>query len=318
VSPIPDETVSSYVQRLAKANKLPAFELIEHIAGSSRTGVRIGLDRLSLVSGVRLDTLRLAIPELWSVQGFTVPPLVGRPNPGNHQRVPCPKCVGLDREAAESISLWSRHEDVVCQRHWYWTDTTTAINATAHPELVRANRRHRRLIHRWGRHTVHHAYERALQICQDWYQAFSPDFEEHVAAYRRPPWTPANDETTAFTAAIYPTAVALTRLMSASHWRSLILDCQLSSDDEPERGLAVESRAGPLLLGGPSIDRYVAEVRRTTFSRFTWTPRPSYKRHPPFVEWVIDQLQEQRLPLEQRRLFWAQCRPDVLAASPER
>jgi len=307
VTPMLDETLDSFVWRLARRNGLDVFGLRDFITAGSHHQAPIVTERLSLLTGRSARALHLAMPELAGPEERASLPLTGRPRPGGHRRHACPKCARMFvSDPTGWVRVWARHEDVVCQRHWYWTDSISAVSLAGHPDVVRANRRHRRLIRRWGREAIHETYERATAICDDWYR-ISRDLKERVS---RTDWNPA----TAFGASIYPHAVALTRLMTATYWRALIIDEQHPAGPQ-HRDLSRFVLAGRyrLSLSTPSIIRYTAEVRRTAYPSFFWAPRPGrHTRQDLFTEWVIDQVRERVDGPWHRPREAAPCTPDTL------
>lgn len=64
VVPVHDETLGSYLSRLATANRLDTQALRTHITGSTRRGAVVEVDTLSVVSGQPIAVLRHAMLEL--------------------------------------------------------------------------------------------------------------------------------------------------------------------------------------------------------------------------------------------------------------
>lgn len=97
-----------------------------------------------------------------ALRGRTLP---ARPNT---VRPACRRCTAT-RTTAERIDMWYRHEHNGCLRHLLWTgpgagDPREQVDLAAHPDIVHAQVRHRRLIREHGHGIVHTAYHTAREI----------------------------------------------------------------------------------------------------------------------------------------------------------
>jgi hypothetical protein len=155
VAPAQQETVASYLTRLANLHGLPLRELWEPISvprpGSRRRDVLA--DRLAAVTGHRREHLVRALPELHPAPGWSA--LRHQPQPG------CPRCDA--RHLGGPVTHLLPHHRYVCTRHRYWVgppdidQPATALGGL--DDIVRAQRHHLRLL---GRHGPAAAYDAVL------------------------------------------------------------------------------------------------------------------------------------------------------------
>lgn len=293
VTPMADETLTSHIRRLAQANRWNADDLNHYIRFGADTAPALAA-RLAAISGTKPGSLRYAVLELCTGGDLAAMTVAGRPRPGGRQRTGCRRCT-----RGATARFWTRHEDeLICLRHRLLLGDTQR-DLTALPEILTANRRHRRLIRRWGREPVRRAFTAATGIVAGW-----EDLRHYGQARARlqilePLWQIARDDP-ARTAAVYPETVALTRLLAAPHWRSMILDGhrphrpgtdtrQASGEDNWP-----ELQVGDYLMAtdSPAIDAFLAEIEHATGYRIDWTPIPTRRNNAPLAQWVIDELDE--------------------------
>lgn len=96
-----NETVRSYLWRLAEANGLAGQDLQLYLTGSTKKET-VTADQLAAITGRSTDTLRYAMPELCTPADLAGMRLAGRPRPGptnwgwrwphNRIRVACNHC----------------------------------------------------------------------------------------------------------------------------------------------------------------------------------------------------------------------------------
>lgn len=217
--PFPDETITSYLQRLQHAHGL----------ASDRRGANLGISPgddvatvLSELTGRSATALEHALPELRhrpKTAQHAVPYRLGE---RARQRLACRHCA-LSRGAGEHVQIWMTHEQVVCHRHRRWLgdhDTPgDQLNITACPDIPTASRRHRNLIARLGRDATEHAYQAARDICWKWFQQGyrfdSPTSRLDALLDGRPTCTYHEPHPTA---ALYPTVIALTAILASPFW----------------------------------------------------------------------------------------------------
>ncbi|MFC5954765.1 TniQ family protein [Streptomyces pratens] len=313
--PMLNETVASFVWRIAETHRLHPYELLEFLAQSQRHKAPVPGDRLAALSGVPLHVLKYALPELCTTDDVNLLRIAGRPRPNFRERVGCPRCIG-HWHTSKWVRFWARQEDVICNSHWVWTGTTGSLEISAYPEIapevIRANRRHRRLIRRYGREAVRTAYRHAGELCWTWRS--NKQTRNRLTAFLGPEWSILRDDPAA-EASYYPQVIELTRLLSSPYWRSLILDDHLpaSTPREPGEMLGVPARFCWLMESTPGIEQFVREVRRTVYPRFYWNPYSSYRSYEPFTKWVLDELEERFAPSPYGS--WRH-QPEVFGAEP--
>jgi hypothetical protein len=105
----------------------------------------------------------------------------------------------------------------------------------------------------------------ADHICRRWHEQGQNDaaFRDRMLAFHGPGWQPAPASAATTAAAIYPQAVALTRLLASPRWMGLA-----SSADQDQHRL------------------FVAELRRTVAPGYPWPPltRPA----DPLGTWIYE------------------------------
>jgi hypothetical protein len=174
--------------------------------------------------------------------------------------------------AGQPVTRWALHDEVICYRHRRWISNDHAQpDLTTQPEILRAHRRHRRLIRRHGRDPVMRAVRDAWRICIGWRLdgLRDPSFIRRMEIFCSPGWDD-RDEPAAQTsdAATYPQTVALARLLASPYWRQRILGNHWAGHDG-----------------------FTAELRRTVAPDYTWDYRPLTRwRHghdDPLLEWRL-------------------------------
>jgi len=263
VRPVRKETLTSYLHRLARVNHLNSEELRRYLTQSSRRDAVAELDRLARLSGQALPTLQRTIYEYgWLSQDQYPTQYQG---PVDRERTACERCVA-SREAPSMVVLRLGHHECVCQRHRRWLATTRrsgTLDLSGHPEVLRANWLHRRLVRLSGSVLAAAAFEDAERICVAWHQQRShEDLTQHLMSkFHVGIWeVPATAPT--LEAARYPQAVALARLLASPYWREQAF--------QPD-----------------GLPRFVNEVRRTVAPRFWWNPARAYGHYEPLVGYIM-------------------------------
>jgi hypothetical protein len=264
VKPFPGETIASYLARLAHANRLDTDALCCHITGHRRRTLPFPAGRLAVVAGFPVRSLQYALPDLATGQA----PLGHRNRAGlwlpqrrQDDGPPCRLCV-LARGITQPVHCWKRPENVICQRHRRWIGPGAAASQpdlSAQPDILQAHKRHLRLVRRLGRDTVAFEFAAADHICRHWHthRQHDTDFQDRMLISHGPRWqVPSASPTVA--AAIYPQAVALTRLLASPYWRAM------SSPARPDWQ-----------------ELFIAEIRRTAAPGYHWPqqPRPADPLH---------------------------------------
>jgi hypothetical protein len=282
VKPFHNETIESYLDRLADANRLDREALRIYIAGDHHKAAPIPLHRLSLLSGQPAQALRNALPDVSTAKEATeqVETVPVRRRPGRHAlvRPACTRCAAA-RGITTSVECLLRLEDVVCARHQRWLGQRGSPghhqpNLANQPEILLANRRHHRLLRRHDRVVTETAYRAATRICEQWRERPSHDRDFHrlMNIFHAGHWRVLETDPTV-EAATYPQVIALTRLLASPVWR----------------GLPFTGPAG--------VQTFTAEVRRTVASDFTWNTRPYYRYLDPLVRLFLDETARQLNPL---------------------
>jgi hypothetical protein len=269
VKPFPGETTASYLARLAHANRLDAEALRFYIHGERRRTPPLSASRLAVVTGFPASTLRYAIPDLGIGPGSLDKNHhngAGFPQHKTDDGPPCRQCV-LARGITMPVRCWKRPEDVVCLRHRRWTGPGAGAgqpDLSAQPDIMQAHKRHLRLVRRFGRDPVADGFAVADHICRRWHEHRQHDaaFRDRMLTFHGPGWQ-ASPASPTIAAAIYPQAVALTRLLTSPYWQAL------SSPGHPDRQAL-----------------FIAEVRRTVAPGYLW-PQP---RRPadPLDAWITE------------------------------
>ena len=276
VAPFRDETITSYLHRLAGPNHIDPAALRALLAGSDRKDARVPLGRLAAVTGMPCRLLACAMPQICTAAELSGLPIRNRPRDRDGWAfAACRPCV-----AGQPVTRWALHNDVVCSRHRRWISKDhEQPDLTAQPEILHAHQRHRRLIRRHGRDPVMRATRDAQRICTSWRLdgLRDPGFGRRMEIFCGPGWDdPDQWAPQAFDAAAYPQSVALARLLASPYWRERILGSNWAWHDE-----------------------FTAELRRTVAPGYTWDYRPRARwrrgRDNPLLEW---RLHTRRLKLE--------------------
>lgn len=227
VAPARHETVASYLSRLAALHGMPSRELWEQISTPRpRTNRRDVIpERLASITGRPPSQLARALHELqdpapkWAAL--------------RHQSQPrCPRCDA--RHEGGPVARLLPHHDYVCTRHQYWIgppDAGQAATPLDDPELddvVRAQRRHRRLVRRYGHAATFDAVLTGFLICGHLWDDRPEEWQEISQRWARRchHLIPVGLEFTEFSAsrlfaAVYPEAVELAQAIAAPTWRAL-------------------------------------------------------------------------------------------------
>jgi TniQ len=226
VPPARHETLASYLGRLASLHGLDPGELW-HQVSSPRPGTRrrdADPGQLAAITGRPAEHLARALPELH------------RPGPDwqawRHQPQPgCPRCDA--RHDGGPVTRLLPHHRYVCTRHRYWIGPPDAGQPATSlgPELagiIQAQRRHLRLLHRYGTAATYDAVLTGFLLCghlwTDWPGEPSSPWQRWTR--RAEILIPPGAESTQFSAsrifaAAYPEAVTLACLIASPAWRSL-------------------------------------------------------------------------------------------------
>ncbi|MFI6604837.1 TniQ family protein [Nonomuraea sp. NPDC050536] len=221
--PIPNETLTSYIQRLAQANHLSSRFLLSRLRGALPTrATTVSIVRLAAAVDMSEDALRRALPELRRSSEDVVLGEHGKAV-GFHLEIIRPACrhCAAVRGVFEPVDCWMAPQHNVCLTHQLWIGPDTSspadqLDVSQIPEIGRAQRRRLKL----GRYPMNvDAYHEAGEIRRLW--AFRNLFTRlrdqrlNTLAPRRKP-SPA-----AAQAAAYPELIAMNSLLANPTWRAL-------------------------------------------------------------------------------------------------
>jgi TniQ len=226
VAPARQETVTSYIARLAALHGLHSREIWEQVS-SRRPGTArrdVAADRLAALTGRPAQHLSHAMPELRA------------PAPDwtawRHQTQPrCPRC-DARHEGGPVVRLLPHHR-YVCTRHSYWIGPPDAGQPATTlgwqlQDVVRAQRRHLRLVRRHGFAAAYDAVLTGFLICGHLWgdQPQTPVDAWHRWTLRAEVLIPTVGGAGEFSAsklfaAVYPEAVDIAALIATPAWRRL-------------------------------------------------------------------------------------------------
>jgi TniQ len=220
--PAQNETVASWLHRLATVHGLPSGELRQHLhigtRGADIDKVGHGLRRrLAAVTGHPVEALVWALPELRA-------PAADWPALRHLAQRACPRCT-VRYEGGPVRRLFA-HREYLCVGHGYWIgppdptrDDPQPHLVTAVPELLAAQRRLDRAERRYGWAATFDATAAATSICIDL----------RFGAEAHPLWNrwerrlqllmPTGYQRSLFIAAIFPEVAALASVLAAAQWR---------------------------------------------------------------------------------------------------
>lgn len=263
--PVQDETVKSYLERLARTNCCAIEDLASYLAPRtwpyddakasdclianlndwiSDIFTGIELSALAKATGLPEASLAYALPELRDqyvdARNMVLRErnIAGRPN---YVGLACHRCVAA-KGITTHVYVWMRHDQIVCLRHKLWIgpgahSAQDQLDLAKVPEVVAAQRKHRALIRRLCRKWVFAVFPRAFEFADSWVPAKTR--RQRYAQLRAPRWYPPGKfpfRGAHWNAAICPEAVALTGVLASPRWRS----SGLAADDDESLQLIVQ------------------------------------------------------------------------------
>jgi hypothetical protein len=144
-----NETLDSFLHRLAAANHLPADQLLPllEIRRTKKTPANTLLEPLAAAAGVRQRALELALPECLDadVDATDKPGTIGRPRSALHTAIQRPACRRCTHAAGitMTVTCWTTHDRNVCLRHRLWIGNGIAnadeqVDISRLPDTLRA------------------------------------------------------------------------------------------------------------------------------------------------------------------------------------
>ncbi|WP_406191023.1 hypothetical protein OG331_50105 [Streptomyces sp. NBC_01017] len=229
--PMQDESVVSFVMRLAAANDFPPT-LLFRIIGDCVPGKHVlhrdailnapAIDRLGIVSRTPADHLRRALPGLSHTPAY-VPLPVATPTV-RFFRLPYPMLVcrtcTLQHGPATAVAWEHRERDYaryVCTTHRRWINSIPQFHLTAAPEIVTAQHEYDHLAARYDQSQAFSGLFQAWNVTSGWLQE-----RRHTALLQR--WTARALSIGATgpgsAASRFPEMIQLAELLVDPDWRS--------------------------------------------------------------------------------------------------
>ncbi|MEU6721971.1 TniQ family protein [Nonomuraea sp. NPDC046802] len=265
--PIPNETLTSYIQRLAKANHFSPRFLLSQLRGTPLPGgTTVSIVLLAAAVDMSEHALRRALPEFRRSSGDVVLGKHGKAV-GFHLETIRPACrhCAAARDVFEPVDCWMAPQHNVCLTHQLWigpntTNPADQLDVSQFPEIGRAQRRQLKL----GRYPMNvNAYHEAREICRRW--AASNIFT-HLRDQRLEALTPNGEPSpSAGQAAAYPELIAMNGLLANPIWRALAANGDPASLQRlyHEVGLRIGQTYKPLTAWDPLL-RWALEQQPLT------------------------------------------------------
>lgn len=218
VKPMPSETLHSYLYRLTEGNHLfPAW--LPSLARNPGF-----LAKLAVLTDYSHHQLVAMLPELRSPFHMRCwPHLIGEPSAHASTRAPCSHCAAARIGTTDTaVTVFAKHEQLICHRHQRWLGNYQVkcafqeqFSVASCPEVAIANRRHERLIARWGRGPTRASFEDAIECMKTWARwipvVADPEVKRRWTLLGITEATPPHQPREI--AALYPDTVALTELI---------------------------------------------------------------------------------------------------------
>lgn len=175
--PFHRETIGSFLTRLASANRIPIWHMLQLTAISLReqcqftpaTDDWLGWSpstphQIAALTGRPLASLAITFP---AVAGFLAhparPPV---PQPGKIQRA-CRHCAAA-QNITSMVIVRARPHDYLCVRHCLWHHDTRDIDLRPLPQVTTAQRRHDQHVRTLPATDIADAHQQARNIIDEW------------------------------------------------------------------------------------------------------------------------------------------------------
>jgi len=227
--PVNQETLGSYLHRIADANHI-TIAAIAQILGTSRRYRRTDDDptiwttntvtALATLTGRSANTLTRALPALRPLATAAAAATPSRPT-AIPPRVACRHCMASKGIHGLVLQRAASHERV-CPRHQRWLHGPEQHALHTLPEIRQANLRHRRLICRYDTAAGDAAYAQALQLVHERFiAADQPDLQhrwtQRLGLLRRDPHgDPYRPSLQRLELVTYPETVSLTKHLTST------------------------------------------------------------------------------------------------------
>ncbi|MFJ9845865.1 TniQ family protein [Kitasatospora sp. NPDC101155] len=234
--PVHGETIGSYLNRLADANHLTIGHLSSLIGPGRRyrrDDNRVGywttsmLPRLAALTGRSVSSLVHAMPPLGTIRdpGLRLPPSLIEEITEPRRRPACQLCMARCHIRGLVVRNTPSH-DCVCHQHHRWLLGDEQHGLAQLPEILRANRRHRRIVRRGTHASTALAYIDARDRLLKWFTAdastpaLQQRWHDRLQVLGEDPFgDPYRPSDARIELATYPEAVVLTELFVSPHWR---------------------------------------------------------------------------------------------------
>jgi hypothetical protein len=280
IPPVKDETVESYVDRLAAGNHLDARDLIDHLTKKRWQYTpgyhRIPLDALAAVSGFSRTSLAYALPQMRPDAEHHQLHLTGRATARepNHRRPACRRCMA-GKGITSTVTIWARADQNVCLRHQLWIgpgvdSANHQLDVSDLPEIGRAQIRHDRLIRRFGHGRINYYYYYYYYYYTDAYEVDDWSTRNRYVVCprndrRRYLFNREQSEVLPFSygyAAQHPEVIGVLGVIVSPFWRRLAI----SDDPTDQQRFYAEIKKNGLYSGNPEANtplrRWIRDHRR--------------------------------------------------------
>lgn len=232
LAPLRWETCSSYLGRLAAANRASLAE-ITRLADPGDDDPA-SPDRLAALTGYSAAALQSALPELRypPAPGTSAAPGRACPIPReyiNDIRPPCRHCAASAGADPELARVWATHDVNVCVRHQLWIGEGNdhpqhQPGLTGNPGIVRAQLRHQRILRRRGRPASRSAFRTAQGSWASLITipGYARQRNTRLARLSLPAGADSAEDAL-ISAADYPEIVTFTAMLASPYWRSIAL-----------------------------------------------------------------------------------------------